>query len=247
MNLEEFPEALKKDIEDQSLAILETIKDDIIVIGGWAVRALIGEKHARYTLDIDGISAEDNLIKLKKELENAGLESRHSEWGTQFYQKYKPIIKIVDSEMFEKISKIELRIELSKPKIREFQTHHYFEFSLTDFITKNIAFHNKNSTITIRVPPLESMTAVKLGLPVDYKNNFDSAVLLQISDINKVIAAIKNNNDWFEIVLRRIPKSIGRIKDPGRLENMLLLNTGINIKDHIKKLEYIKTELKKHY
>lgn len=247
MNLEEFQEDLKKDIEDQSLAILEIIKDDIIVIGGWAVRALTGEKHARYTLDIDGISAEDNLFKLKKELENAGLESRHSEWGTQFFQKYKPKIKIVDQEMCEKISKIELRIELSKPKIREFQTHHYFEFSLTDYITKTIPFHNKDSTITIQVPPVESMAAVKLGLPVDYKNNFDSSVLLQICDINKVIDTIKNNDDWYEIVLRRIPKSIGRIKDPGRLENMLLINAGIKIKDHIKKLEYIKTELKKHF
>ena len=196
MNLQEFPKDLKNDIEDQSLAILETIKDNIIVIGGWAVRALTGEKHARYTLDIDAISSEDNLKKLKKELENAGLESRHSDWGTQFYQKYKPKMKIIDQEMCEKISKIELRIELSKPKIREFRTHHYFEFSLTDFVTKNIAFHNKDSTIFIRVPPVESMTAVKVGLPVDYKNNFDSAVLLQISDIDKVIEVIKNNDNW---------------------------------------------------
>ena len=35
MNLEEYPEPIKKDIEDQSLFILEHIADDIIVIGGW--------------------------------------------------------------------------------------------------------------------------------------------------------------------------------------------------------------------
>jgi hypothetical protein len=53
MNLEELPEPIKKDIEDQSLSILEHIKDDIIVIGGWAVRALTGDKNGRYTLDIE--------------------------------------------------------------------------------------------------------------------------------------------------------------------------------------------------
>ena len=47
MNLEDFPEPIKKDIEDQSLSILEQIKEDIIVIGGWAVRALTGDKHSR--------------------------------------------------------------------------------------------------------------------------------------------------------------------------------------------------------
>ena len=50
MNLEGFPESIKKDIEDQSLSILEHIKDDIIVIGGWAVRALTEDKHGRLYL-----------------------------------------------------------------------------------------------------------------------------------------------------------------------------------------------------
>ncbi len=245
MNLEEFPEVVKKDIEDQSLALLKIIKDDIIVIGGWAVRALAGERHARYTLDIDGVTTENNIVKLKEKLITADLKLRDSGWGIQFYQKYKPKIKITNQEVRERISDIELRIELSKPKIREFQTHHYFEFRLTDYVTKSIPFHNKDSTVTIRVPPAECMVAVKLGLPVDYKNNYDSVVLLQICDIDKVITIIKNNNDWYEIVLRRIPKLKGRIKDPGRLENMLLINTGINIINHIKKLEYIKAELRK--
>ena len=34
MNLEQFPTEIKNDIEDQSLSILEKIKDRIIVIGG---------------------------------------------------------------------------------------------------------------------------------------------------------------------------------------------------------------------
>ncbi len=51
MNLQEYPEPIKQDIEDQSLSILKHINDDVIVIGGWAVRALVGEKHGRYILE----------------------------------------------------------------------------------------------------------------------------------------------------------------------------------------------------
>jgi hypothetical protein len=244
MNLEEFPEGVKKDIEDQSLSILENIKDDIIVIGGWAVRALAGVSHARYTLDIDGIADEEDLPDITKKLNDIGLEFRESDWGTQFFQKYEPRFMIIDQQVFDRVSEVELRIELSKPKIKEFQTH-YFEFNLEDYITKNIPFHNKKNSINIKVPPVESMAAVKLGLPVDYKNNFDSAILLQRCNIGKVITIIKNNDDWHELVLRRIPKLIGRITNPERLENMLLINTRINIKDHVEKLEYIEHELKK--
>ena len=60
MNLEDFPEPIKKDIEDQSLELLEHINDNIIVIGGWAVRALTSNKHGRYTLDIDGVTNPKN-------------------------------------------------------------------------------------------------------------------------------------------------------------------------------------------
>jgi hypothetical protein len=245
MNLEEFPEGVKKDIEDQSLSILEVIKDDIMVIGGWAVRALAGASHARYTLDIDGIADERDLPAITKKLNHVGLKSRVSDWGTQFFQKYEPKSKIVDQQVLERVTEVELRIEVSKPKIKELQTHHYFEFNLKDHLIKNIPFHNKKGSINIKVPPVESMAAVKLGLPVDYKNNYDSAVLLQLCDIEKVIFTIKNNDDWYELVLRRIPKLKGRITNPVRLENILLINTRINIKDHIRKLEYIQNSLKK--
>ncbi|EMR74807.1 hypothetical protein MBGDF03_00003 [Thermoplasmatales archaeon SCGC AB-540-F20] len=33
MNLEDFPDPVKKDIEDSSLSVLEHINDEIIVIG----------------------------------------------------------------------------------------------------------------------------------------------------------------------------------------------------------------------
>jgi len=245
MNLEDFPEDVKKDIEDQSLAILEIVKDEIIVIGGWAVRALAGDKHTRYTLDIDGISGKGDMLKLKKKLESVGLKSRDSEWGVQFYQRYEPKITIDDNQICKRVSEVELRIELSKPRIKEFQTHHYFEFSLTDYVTREIPFHNKDAVLTIKVPPAKGMAAVKLGLPVDYKNNFDSAVLLRICDIDEVIATIRKNDDWHEMVMRRIPKLKGRIKDPSRLENILLTNARINVRNHIKKLDYIEANLRK--
>jgi hypothetical protein len=245
MNLEEFPENVKKDIEDQSLTILKIVKDDIVVIGGWAVRALTGERHARYTLDVDGVTDKENIPLIKEKLQNAGLNVRSPEWGIQFYQKYEPNIEILDKETLEAVKEVELRVEISRPRIKEYQTHHYFDFSLTDYLTKHIAFHNKPTRIPVKVPPPEHMAAVKLGLPVDYKNNFDSAVILQICEIEKVIEIIKKNDDWDEMVLRRMPKLKGRIKDHNRLENMLSINAGIDIKDYVRRLEYIENKLKK--
>ena len=70
MNLEEFPEPIKKDIEDQSLSILEYIADDIIVIGGWAVRALTGDKYGRYTLDIAGVTEQKTMKKVESILKS---------------------------------------------------------------------------------------------------------------------------------------------------------------------------------
>lgn len=244
MNLEEFPDIVKYDIEDQSLTILKHITDDLMVIGGWAVRALSGSRHARYTLDIDGVTEERKIPKIAKILKEIGLKPEVSDWGIMFYKKYTPKVEITKPELLKRVSKVKLKIELSGPRIKELQTHHYFDFNLNNFITKNISYRNKNSTIDIKVPSLETMAAVKLGLPVDYKNNFDSAILLLSSNVGEVIKIIKNNDDWAKLVLRRLPKSKGRINDSNRLENMLLKNAGINVKDHLKNLKYIETMLK---
>ena len=68
MNIEEFPEDIKNDIEDQSLSIFDAIKDDVIVIGGWAVRAHLGEDHHRYTLDVDGVTDKETLDRIKRKI-----------------------------------------------------------------------------------------------------------------------------------------------------------------------------------
>ena len=88
------------------------------------------------------------------------------------------------------------------------------------------------------------MAANKLGLPADYKNNYDTAVLLRESDIGEVIKVIKENDDWYEMVIRRLPKLIGRINIPGRIEHTLAIDSGIDIKEHIKKLKLIEQTLK---
>ncbi len=242
MNLEDFPKEVKQDIEDQSLSILEHITSDIVVIGGWAVRALIGEKHGRYTLDVDGVANEENIHSIEKKLKNIGLNVNREEWGIQFYQKYKPSVDIPE-KIASEIAKIELRIEISGPRIKESETDHYFEFSLTKYEEKGISYHFKNKKIQVHTPRVEDMAAVKLGLPVDYKNNYDAQMLLTISNIGKVIESIKSNDNWIEMVVRRMPKIIGRLKDKDRIENILSQNAGIDIKKQISLLKEIEKNL----
>jgi len=238
MNLEQFPTDIKNDIEDQSLYILDKIKDRIIVIGGWAVRAHLGENHHRYTLDVDGVTDEKNMEVIREEMEGYGFEDHHPEWGIQFQKKYEPNITVPEA-LGEEVDKIQIRIEISEPRITEHSIHHFFEFSLTDFEIKGIPFHDGRGEVKVRVPPIEHMAAVKLGLPVDYKNNHDMAMLLQRSDIELVIIAIRENDDWREIVLRRMPKLKGRISQSGQMENTLALAAGLNIKEHIRRLNII--------
>lgn len=53
------------------------------------------------------------------------------------------------------------------------------------------------------------------------------------------------NDDWTEMVLRRIPKLIGRLSQKDRLEHILAMNIGIHINKHIWMMRYIEDELKK--
>jgi len=243
MKLEQLSEPVKKDIEDQSLEILEMIAPKIIVIGGWGVRAHLGKAHHRYTLDVDGVTDEKTLLELQKLFISIGFNETRVEWGIKFFKKYVPRVDI-PAGMKTLAKEVELRIEISPPRIKEYETHHYFEFSLTDFEIKEILYHNNEKTVKVRVPPLEDMTAVKLGLPVDYKHNYDAAMLLQKSNIEKVILAIKSNDDWASLVLRRMPKLKGRIGQSGSLENTLAIAAGLDVRQHVKTLELIGNKLK---
>ena len=242
MNLEGFPVEIRNDIEDQSLDILEIIIDDIVVIGGWAVRGLLGKKHKRYTLDIDGVASKDKLDVVTDKLSKLELKTSETDWGIKYHKKYIPKVDIPE-ELTSRVDSIELRIEISEPLIKEDETH-YFEFSLTNTIQKNIDYHKQSKALPVNVPPIEYMAANKLGLPADYKNNYDTAVLLRESDIEEVISVIKENDDWHAMVIKRLPKLIGRINIPGGLEHTLAINSGIDIKEHIGKLRLIEKALK---
>jgi hypothetical protein len=243
MNLEDYPDGIKEDIEDQSLEILGNISKDIIVIGGWAVRVLLQSRHARYTLDVDGITKTRKIEAVGKKLEALGLKGRRAEWGVQYFRKYKPGIKIpVSAESVRE--DIELRIEISGPRIKEKYTHHFFEFNLDEYERGSIPFHSGKGSVPVKIPPARVMAAVKLGLPADYKNNFDAAALLRIADIDEVIKTIKTNDDWRDVVIRRIPKLIGRIGMSDDLAHILAVNAGIDIRDYVKKLREIERRLR---
>ena len=243
MNLEGLSEQVKKDIEDQSLEILEKIASRIVVIGGWGVRAHLGEGHHRYTLDVDGVTDNETLGELRGLFISIDFDEQPVGWGIKFFKKYVPRVEI-PVDMRTLVNEVELRMEISLPRIQERDTPHYFEFSLTEFEIKEIPYHNKDKSVKVKVPPLEHMTAVKLGLPVDYKHNHDAAMLLRKSDVDKVIKAMKSNDDWASLVLRRMPKLIGRIKQPGRIENTLAVAAGLDVRQHINALESIKQGLR---
>ena len=243
MNLQDYPDEIRDDIEDQSLDILEHIMGDIVVIGGWAVRALLGKEHKRYTLDVDGVTSKEKFDIVMAKLSKLDLKPSEAEWGIKYHKKYVPEVDIPE-KLKSEIESTELRIEISEPLIKEHETHHYFEFSLINYVQKEIEYHFKSKALSVNVPPIEHMAAVKLGLPADYKNNYDVAVLLRESDIEEVINVIKDNDDWDEMVIRRLPKLIGRINIPGHIEHTLAIDSSIDIKEHIKKLKLIEQALK---
>lgn len=243
MNLQEFPTRIKNDIEDQSLQLLSQIHDDLVVIGGWGVRAHAQSNHKRYTLDIDAVTDKKGLQKTKKILISQGLNCRNTEWGFQLYKPYMPSFPL---HVFEQKLKLpEIRIEISGPRITEHQTDHYFEFSLTHYQTKKIHFHTLDKTLLINVPSIADLTAVKLGLPADYKNIFDAIVLLQQTRVIDVVTAIKRNDSWDEMVLRRLPKYQGRLRDQNSLAHRITVDAHIDIKNIGKKLSEIQNILLK--
>jgi len=242
LNIQEIPTIFREDIEDASLAILSEINDRLILIGGWAVRAHLGQSHGRFTLDVDGVADERDLTAIRERLETLGLKEVRTDWGVKFWSKYSPRYPVPD-QVKSALEGVELRVEISGPRTQDIETHHFFEFSLTEYDTKEIAYHRRDRSLAVRVPPIETMAAVKLGLPVDFKNNHDVVGLLQVCDRDAVVREILRTDDWCEMVLRRIPKLVGRIRQRGRLENALAIERGIDISEHVENLRYIEGSL----
>ncbi len=235
MSIEDLPVEIRDDIEDQSLALLEGLAADLIVIGGWGVRAYLGTGHRRHTLDVDSVMDEGALPDLARRLEEMGLHVERAGWGIRSRVKYSPRVEVPDAAR-SAVDGVELRVEVSGPRIQELRTHHFFEFSLTEYLERSVAYHGQPRELVIRVPPKEHLAAVKLGLPVDFKNNLDATLLLRTCDLREVARVIRASDEWREMVLRRLPKLKGRISQPGRLENEVAVGAGIVIHEHLARL-----------
>ena len=98
MNLQEYPKHIKDDIEDQSLHLLSSIKEYLLVIGGWGVRAHAKENHGRYTLDVDAVADDHGLQQAKNILAQNGLDCRITDWGFQLYRPYEPSFPLNEEE-----------------------------------------------------------------------------------------------------------------------------------------------------
>jgi hypothetical protein len=246
VNIEQLPQQIRDDVEDQSLDILQQIQQYIVVIGGWAVRSYAVKplKNARYTLDVDAVATPENIkivndILVKKNL----MLSEKKDWGIKFYKPYQPNSKILCNASFFK--DIQIRIEISPPQIYGIDESHYFEFDLKKTTKKTIISHGTHQPIQATVPEIEYLTANKLGLPADYKNRYDAAVLLTNSNFCKTLEIIKKTDNWSEIVLRRLPKFIGRTNDKGDIAHILLRQANISISEYLNQLRTIQQKLQK--
>jgi hypothetical protein len=246
VNIEQLPQQIREDVEDQSLDILQQIQQHIVVIGGWAVRSYTAHplKYARYTLDIDAVAAPGDINTVHEILIKKGFVSlEERDWGIQFYKPYQPHLKIsCDPALFKDL---QIRIEISPPRIHEIDTQHYFEFDLSKTTQKTVVSHGKHQCIQPTVPEIEYLTANKLGLPADYKNRYDAAVLLLSSDLQKTLEIIQKTDNWKEMVLRRLPRFIGRTKDKGDIAYLLLRRADIDVQNYLDKLFSIKQKLQK--
>lgn len=247
VNIEQLPQEIRDDVEDQSIHILQQIQQYIVVIGGWAVRSYIPQdiiKYARYTLDIDAVATQQNIETVHNILIGQGFDfSDEENWGIRFYKTYHPNPQISYDPAL--IKDVQIRIEISQPRIHEIDTSHYFEFDLNKTNKNTIVSHGKHQFVQAIVPEIEYLAANKLGLPADYKNRYDASVLLLGSNIQSIIKIIQKTDNWREMVIRRLPKFIGRTKDKGDVAYLLLKRADINIQKYINQLHIIQQKLQK--
>ena len=245
-NMQQLPKQIRDDVEDQSLDILQQIQQYIVVIGGWAVRSYTTKsfKHARYTLDVDAVATPENIKTVNAILAKENLMfSEKTDWGIKYYKPYRPNSGISYGPSFFK--DLQIRIEISPPRIYEIDKNHYFEFNLKKTTKQTVVSHGKHRPVQATVPEIEYLVVNKLGLPADYKNRYDAAVLLTNSDFSKIFEIIKKTDKWEEMILRRLPKFIDRTKDKKDIAHMLLRRANITISDYLNQLINIKQKLEK--
>ena len=238
MNVERIPQEVRDDIEDQSLGILEAVADHLVVIGGWAVRAVLGPVQGRFSLDVDAVAAPEGIEIVRRVFEDMGFDLLETERGVRMFAPYDPKVDVRDLDP-EVLEGIEVRLEVSGHRMYDVETKHYYEFPPEETERRQLRYHCQDREVTVTVPTRERLAANKLGLPVDFKNNYDAAMLLAVSDVDRVIEIIRETDDWRAMVLRRGPKQIGRFRQTGRIERVLAQNAGLDIDGYIRSLRRI--------
>ena len=154
------------------------------------------------------------------------------------FAPYVPRVDVEDLDA-EVLEDIEIRVEVSGPRMYDVETRHYFEFPIEETERSVLGYHGQERKVTVTVPTRERLAANKLGLPVDFKNNYDAAMLLAVADVDRVVEIILETNDWRDMVLRRGPKQIGRFRQRGRIERVLARNADLDIEAYIRDLRRI--------
>ncbi|MFQ5990586.1 MAG: hypothetical protein ACE5K9_11790 [Candidatus Methylomirabilales bacterium] len=239
--------AIAEDIEVQSLGLLRGIKSHIVLIGGWGVRAWTQDIAARNTMDVDAFGSEEDLTFVASVMAEQGLSAEADEdWGVRFYKDYVPTsieaVKEAD-EIKDLPGEIELRVEVSGPRITEKRSPHYFEFDPAKAVVKGISSRRKTADDECRVADIDELAANKIGLPADYKNMFDLALLLQQTRVEPIVEIIKSVDDWQEMVIRRIPKVIGRVQRGDNTANVLMRAFGLDVGDFVKQVLRIRSSI----
>ncbi|MCJ2519994.1 MAG: hypothetical protein LN412_03485 [Candidatus Thermoplasmatota archaeon] len=237
LNIEQLPEAIREDIEIQSLGLLSAVKDVLVIIGGWGARAWTHHIATRNTLDVDAITRPEDLRSISRAFRAQGMAAdEEDDWGVSFHKMYIPSTNeaIEEAEQLkEVIEEVQLRVDVSRPKIYEKRTPHYFEFNPKKGVIKKIATRGSSASVECRVANSHELAANKAGLPADYKNIFDLALLLSESDLDEVVRIITSTDDWSSMVLRRVPKIVGRVQRDDNMAHILLRSFNIGIDEFV--------------
>ncbi|MFQ5951679.1 MAG: hypothetical protein ACE5KH_06315 [Candidatus Geothermarchaeales archaeon] len=219
---------MKQELEDQSLDTLEHIADHIIVIGGWAVRAWAKPPRGlmRYTIDIDGIAEDSKMGQVESILQEQHLRREPAEWGLRFRKNYAHQSQEAKEFMKTWEEPLEVRVEISPPRMYEANDEHFFEFEPHETILREIRSRGSHQPLSVKVPTSEYLMANKVGLGADYKNRYDAAILALQVDLEQAAAIIVSTDKWKDIVIRQLSRFLGRTSQPTDIAATLLEENG---------------------
>jgi hypothetical protein len=209
-SLRALPEAVKQRIEDQSLRVVDKIWSSsiaFVLIGGWAVRAIAGPEHDRYTFDVDGVvDSQSRYSELEELLREEGVKPSFSAWGCIFIKKLElpeDLLQKLDKHQAAFVSeKCQIKLEFSTPRIYTSDGKHFFEFPMDKYQDRQILSRGSFAGHAHVALP-EYIVASKLGIS-DWKNIYDVGVLCRFARQEKVVKVIRTCDSWGELVRRKI-------------------------------------------